>query len=358
MLECRINRLRAILQRESLDAILLLGPVNLRYFCGFSGTDGALIVTSNQAVFLTDSRYTAQAGVEVQADAVREYREKIAGIHAGLAEAEASRIGFDSKVVSVHLFEQLQKGKDEYTFQPVNEALSSIRHIKDESEIALLEEAAHLNSVAFKEVLPLIRPGVSEREIAIELEFALRRLGGEDRAFDYIVASGDRGALPHGVASNRKINRGELVTIDFGTRVNGYYSDETVTLGVGEVPASLRKVYDVVLRAQQLALEALEVSVPAKEVDRVARQYIEDQGYGKYFGHGLGHGVGLEVHEGPTLSPRSDALLSAGMVFTIEPGIYIPGVGGVRIEDTVLMTVDGYRRLTQCPKQYYEVTAG
>jgi len=180
-------------------------------------------------------------------------------------------------------------------------------------------------------------------------------LGGEDKAFDIIVASGVRGALPHGIASDKKIECGELVTIDFGTRCNGYYSDETVTFGVGDVSDQLRTIFDVVLRAHDLALDSLEIAVAAKEVDRVARDYIHQQGFGEYFGHGLGHGVGLEVHESPTLSPRSEAQLGAGMVFTIEPGIYIPDVGGVRIEDTVLLSMDGYRCLTQCQKSYQSI---
>lgn len=356
MLKSRVNRLRDILRVKNLDALLIQGSVSLRYFCGFTGSDGALLVTLHQTLFLTDSRYTTQSKTEVLADDVLEYSDKLAAIDHQLNVLLVKHVGFESKVLSVDQFRRLENKCSTLTFQAVDEELSSLRQIKDEEELSFLDEAARLNCVAFQEVFPRIQVGMTEREVALDLEFTLRRLGGEDKAFDLIVASGVRGALPHGIASDKKIECGELVTIDFGTRCNGYYSDETVTFGVGNVSDQLRTMFDVVLRAHDLALESLEISVAAKEVDRVARDYIHDHGFGKYFGHGLGHGVGLEVHESPTLSPRSEARLSAGMVFTVEPGIYVPGVGGVRIEDTVLLSMDGYRCLTQCQKSYQEIS--
>ncbi|MEA3466496.1 MAG: Xaa-Pro peptidase family protein [Thermodesulfobacteriota bacterium] len=355
MLGSRISQVRSILHRKCLDAFLLQGRENLRYLCGFTGSDGALIITGQHVLFLTDSRYTAQAKLEVSADEVCVYREKISCIQQQFDKLMVKHVGFEAGVLCVEQFRQLERDCALVQFQPIDDELSALRQVKDESEIAFLEEAAQLNYAAFKEVFPRIMPGVTERDVALDLEYTLRRLGGEDKAFDLIVASGERGALPHGIASSKEIQNGELVTIDFGTRCHGYYSDETVTFGVGNISDQLRNIYDVVLRAHDLALDVIEVSIPAKDVDQVARQYIENQGYGKYFGHGLGHGVGLEVHESPTLSPRSEVILAAGMVFTIEPGIYVPGVGGVRIEDTVLLSVDGYRCLTQCPKCYQAV---
>ncbi len=352
MLKSRVNRLRDILRVKNLDALLLQGSVSLRYFCGFTGSDGVLLITLHQILFLTDSRYTTQAKAEVLADDVLEYSDKLAAIAHQLNVLLVKQVGFESKVLSVDQFHRLENKCTNLMFQAVDAELSSLRQIKDEEELSFLDEAARLNCVAFQEVFPRIMVGMTEREVALDLEFTLRRLGGEDKAFDIIVASGVRGALPHGIASDKKIECGELVTIDFGTRCNGYYSDETVTFGVGNVSDQLRTMFDVVLGAHDLALESLEVSVAAKEVDRVARDYIHDHGFGEYFGHGLGHGVGLEVHESPTLSPRSEARLGAGMVFTVEPGIYVPGVGGVRIEDTVLLSTDGYRCLTQCQKSY------
>jgi Xaa-Pro aminopeptidase len=191
-----------------------------------------------------------------------------------------------------------------------------------------------------------------EREVALELEFAMKRLGGEEKAFDFIVASGARGAMPHGIASAKSIEAGDLVTLDFGTRYNGYHSDETVTVAVGEVKPELRKIFDTVLEAHDRAMAEIRPGVSLRDIDGTARHYIDSQGYGSYFGHGLGHGVGLEVHEYPTVSPRSEAVAEEGMVFTVEPGIYIPELGGVRIEDMVQVTADGCRQLTRIKKDF------
>jgi Xaa-Pro aminopeptidase len=338
------------------NAVILFDMVNIRYFCGFTGSSGVLLVTAQQVIFLTDSRYTCQAQQQVFADEVGEYRDKVSGVidnlRSSLSSFGAHKVGFEARFLNVDFYRSLEPRLPAVTYVPFDDELSVLRQIKDATEIVSLTEAARLNCQALGQIIPIIKPGITELDIVIELEFSLRKLGGEDKAFDFIVASGERGALPHGVATAKKLQDGELVTIDFGTRSNGYYSDETVTLACGAVPESLRKVYDVVLQAHDLALAALAVSMPAKQVDRIARDYIAAQGYGQYFGHGLGHGVGLEVHESPTLSPKSEVLLAAGMVFTIEPGIYIPGLGGVRIEDTVLLTDDGYRCLTQCSKSY------
>jgi Xaa-Pro aminopeptidase len=198
----------------------------------------------------------------------------------------------------------------------------------------------------------LIRPGVVERDVALALEYALKRRGAEEKAFDFIVASGTRGALPHGVASDKRLAEGELVTIDFGCRVDGYHADETVTLAVGRSADVLQRVFEVVLAAHDQALAAVAPGLPMVELDRIAREHIANAGYGEFFGHGLGHGVGLEVHEAPTVSARSKAVVQKGMVFTIEPGIYLPEVGGVRIEDMVVATDGGARVLTLIPKHY------
>jgi Xaa-Pro aminopeptidase len=230
-----------------------------------------------------------------------------------------------------------------------------LRLHKSPDEIDAIASAAGLNVAGFAEIEAMIRPGVREKDIALALEFALRQLGAEEKAFDIIVASGLRGAMPHGVASDKKLAEGELVTIDFGCRLRGYHSDETVTLALGQASAELRTLFDVVLEAHDLALAAVAPGVALTELDRLARDHIKTCGYGDYFGHGLGHGVGLEIHEGPTVSPRSTAIAEAGMVFTIEPGIYLPGVGGVRIEDMVLVTTDGHQALTKIPKTFRNI---
>ncbi|MEJ2520948.1 MAG: M24 family metallopeptidase, partial [Desulfuromonadales bacterium] len=194
-----------------------------------------------------------------------------------------------------------------------------------------------------------------ENELALALEYALRQAGGEEKAFAIIVASGDRGALPHGLASDKPLAAGELVTIDFGCRRAGYHSDETITLAIGDVPSGLRRIYDTVLEAHDRALAAVRPGLLLKDLDAVARDYISAQGYGAFFGHGLGHGVGLEVHEAPVVSPRSQQIAAEGMVLTIEPGIYVPGTGGVRIEDMVLVTANGGRVLTKIPKTFRNI---
>lgn len=350
MLDSRLSRLRHELKENKLDAVLLLDPVHLRYYSGFSGSDGAFIVTPAQCYFRTDSRYISQATAEVSAASIEAYTTKYVELVELLRRSGVSRVGFEATTLSVAELNQLSELDSAILWEPMKH-LGELRQVKDCVELKCLEQAAAINATAFDKILPCIRPGVTEREIAIELEYALRCCGGEDKAFDFIVASGWRGAYPHGIASDKTVQAGELVTIDFGTRKSGYFSDETVTLAIGEVEQKLLDIYACVLKAHDLALEALAPSVMARDVDRVAREHIEACGYGKYFGHGLGHGIGLAVHEAPTLSPRSEAMLTTGMVFTIEPGIYIPGFGGVRIEDTVLLTSDGYRALTSVPKK-------
>jgi len=352
----RVRAAREVQKKEKLDALLFFGLPVIRYLCGFTGTDGVLLMTESESVFLTDSRYKQQAVEQVSADRIVCYKNKFPGLIEELKEQNLVRVGFDAEKLYVSDFNVLTKIADEQMeWIPLDEPLRALRACKQESELDALRKAAALNKAAFEQVLPRIVPGVTERFIALELEVALKRLGGECNAFDFIVASGKRGALPHGVASGKTLEIGDLVTIDFGTRVDGYYSDETITLALGEIDGKLRQIFDIVLKAHDLALEAVRPGIEICELDAVARNYISKQGYGDYFGHGLGHGVGLEIHEYPAVSPRTDALLEEGMVITIEPGIYLPGIGGVRIEDTVVVTADGCEALTGIPKQLYQI---
>ncbi len=352
MMTNRRQRAIALLAEHHLDALVFCACENLRYLCGFTGSDGTLLLTSAQTLFLTDSRYTTQARMQVMADRIEEYRSQSDGIVAALRETGAQRIGFESSLAYGKVNDLRTRGETTWTWVSLQDELEGLRTAKAESEIAAIEAATQLNAVAFAEIEPLIRPGAVERELSLALEFALKRSGAEEKAFDFIVASGPRGALPHGLASDRRLAAGELVTIDFGCRVDGYHSDETVTVAIGAVPDDLRRVFDTVLAAHDRAIAAVAPGVPLAEIDRVAREYIAAAGFGDYFGHGLGHGVGLEVHESPTVSPRSKAVVREGMVFTVEPGIYLPGTGGVRIEDMVLATATGARILTRIPKQF------
>ncbi|SEA65353.1 Xaa-Pro aminopeptidase [Desulfuromusa kysingii] len=348
--------IRDIFALEKLDAIIIFGLPNIRYLSGFTGTDGVFFLAANRSVFFTDSRYISQAEKQVKADQIKCYRNKLKTVADQLLSSGCKRVGIDAEVVSVALFEELKRYVgDSVQWCLLGSQLQPLRGVKTDAEIVSLKKAAYLNSQAFASVLPLFRPGVTELEISQELEFSLKRLGGEANAFDFIVASGIRGALPHGVASDKRLQAGELVTIDFGTRVNGYHSDETVTLAIGEVDRNLRQIFDIVLEAHDSALEAIRPGMLISELDAVARNYIASQGYGDYFGHALGHGVGLEIHEFPAVSSRSDQRLLAGMVITIEPGIYISGTGGVRIEDTVVVTDCGFEKLTLIPKQFKQI---
>ena len=353
----RRQRALALLAEHDLDALMFCARENLRYLCGFTGSNGVLLLTAADSLFLTDSRYTTQAQAQVSANRVEEYRLQADGVVAALHDAGIRRIGFESSLAYGKVNGLRTRGEATWEWLPLHEELEGLRLVKSASEIAAIEAAAQLNAAAFAEVEELLRPGTVERDLSLALEFALKRRGAEEKAFDFIVAAGERGALPHGVASGRQLAARELVTIDFGCRVDGYHADETVTVALGPVADELRRVFDIVLTAHDLALDAVAPGVPVSELDRVAREHIAAAGYGDYFGHGLGHGVGLEVHEAPTVSSRSKAVVQEGMVFTVEPGIYLPGVGGVRIEDMVLATATGSRVLTRIPKQFRNLLA-
>jgi len=351
MVKDRALRAGNLLAARSLDAVLFTDLSNIRYLCGFTGTDGALVLTSERSCFLCDSRYTAQARQQVAADEIREYRVKLDGVVEFLEQTGARRIGFEAENLSFAMAERLrEKGRAEVEWVPLAQEVLSLRGVKGDDEIAALLEATRLNAEAFEEILPLIRPGAVEREVALALEIALKRRGGEEKAFDFIVASGPRGAMPHGIASDRVIRTGELVTIDFGVRYGGYHSDETVTVAVGEVSPQLQAIYATVLEAHDLAIREVRPGMPLRDLDAVARDLIAARGYGEFFGHGLGHGVGLEIHEYPSVSQRSEAIACEGMVVTIEPGIYVPDLGGVRIEDMIQVTATGCRQLTRLSK--------
>jgi len=351
----RRQKVADLLVKLNLDAMVFCKPENLRYLCNFSGSDGALVVTSDRLVFLTDSRYTMQASTEVSADAVCEYKVKVEGVVEQLRTAGVGRIGFEAELPFRTARELREKGASGWQWFDYFDEVHGLRLHKSPVEVRMIGAAADLHVAALAEVEELIRPGYREKDVALALEFALRKLGAEEKAFDIIVASGLRGAMPHGVASDKLLADGELVTIDFGCRLAGYHSDETITLALGEVTDKLRMIFDVVLEAHDRALSAVSSGIALAELDRIARDHIRNCGYGDYFGHGLGHGVGLEIHEAPTLSPRGKAIAEEGMVFTIEPGIYLPGVGGVRIEDMVLVTATGFQTLTKIPKTFRNI---
>ncbi len=350
------RRLALLRQRMAagVPALLVTDGVNRRYLSGFTGSSGWLLVTAGEAWLITDFRYEEQAQAEAAGWTVVVYRapDRLETALARLlGERRVTALGFDPDALTVSAHRALAEALPGVELRPAPRLVTALRAVKDEAELALIRRAMAQAEEAFARLLPEVRPGRSERELALELEFLMRRLGADGAAFDFIVASGPRSSLPHGQPTDRRLQAGDLVTFDFGARFAGYHSDITRTVVVGRADERQREVYEVVRAAQAAALAAVREGAKAEDVDRAARDVIAAAGYGERFGHSTGHGVGLEVHEYPTLAPRRDDLLVAGMVVTVEPGVYIPGWGGVRIEDTVVVTPSGCEVLCRTPKE-------
>lgn len=351
MVPNRFVAVRHYLERLGLDAILVTYIPTIRYLTGFTGSDGVVVVSRSELWLLTDSRYTAQAEEETAGFTLIEYQRKLEETAALLGGECFGRIGFEASHLTVAQHTILAENLAGVELVALPGDFSALRSVKDRSELAALERISALASQAFLDLIPMIRPGATEVRLALELEWLLREAGADGVSFNFIVASGPRGGLPHAHPTDRVIARGELVTFDFGGILDGYCSDESVTVAVGEASHRQREIYGIVKEAHDLALERVRPGVSCREVDAAARDHIASRGFFENFGHGTGHGIGLEIHEKPTLSPRSDEILAEGMVITIEPGIYLPGWGGVRIEDTVCVTADGCRPLTKVPKE-------
>jgi Xaa-Pro aminopeptidase len=345
----RGERLEAVLSERELDRMLVTDLTNVRYLTGFTGTNGACVCgPDGLRVFFTDFRYTERAAAEVEGwEPVTVSGDWLGAI----AERLQGRVGFEDDQMAVRTLEKL-KGKlaEGVEAVPAGGAVEGLRRIKDEGELAAIAEASKLADEVWGWSVERGLAGRSEREVARAAEARIRELGG-DPSFPAIVAAGPNGALPHAEPGEREIGRGELVVFDMGAQVDGYCSDGTRTYATGDPGEAGREVYEVVLAAQLAALEAVKAGEKAAEVDGVARKIIDEAGYGEHFGHGLGHGVGLEVHEAPHLSPKSEETIAAGEVVTVEPGIYLPGKLGVRIEDFVVVEEDGYRNLSTLPKE-------
>lgn len=325
---------------------------NQRYLTGFDSSLGSLVVLNDRVIFLTDSRYMDAAKAELSEIELREIDSKPVKTTAELVnDLEIESIAVDQNDVSLALYNDLRDKLNGVDLVQVDGVLGDIRQIKEDGEIELHEKAAEIADQGFSYLIDTVESGMTEREVALDLEFFMRENGAEDVSFPPIVASGEKSALPHAKPGYEKINRGELLLVDMGARYSGYCSDMTRTVYFGDPPPKVREVYEVVLEAQKTGLENLGPGVNGNEVHGKASQVIEEAGYGDEFRHGLGHGVGLEVHEGPRLSETSEATLEPGMVVTVEPGIYLPGWGGIRIEDMVRITEDGYSRFSNAPKE-------
>jgi Xaa-Pro aminopeptidase len=344
----RGERLEGLLAERELDRMVVTDLTNVRYLTGFTGTNGACVCGPGVRFFLTDFRYTERAAAEVEGWETVTIEGDWLG---GIAERLQGRFGFEDDHVPVRMLEKL-KGKLADGVEPVAAGglVERLRRVKDDGELEAIEEAAKLADEVFLWSVERGLAGRSEREVARAAEARIRELGG-DPSFPAIVGAGPTGALPHAEPGEREIGKGELVVFDMGAQLQGYCSDGTRTFATGEPGEAARAVYEVVREAQQAALAAIAAGAKGEGVDAVAREAIDAAGHGKRFGHGLGHGVGLEVHEAPRLSLRSDDVLAAGEVVTVEPGIYLPGEYGVRIEDLVVVTEDGHRNLSSLPKQ-------
>jgi Xaa-Pro aminopeptidase len=344
----RGDRLEKLLAERELDRLLVTDLVNVRYLTGFTGTNGACVCGPGMRFFLTDFRYTERAASEVSGwESLTVAGDWLAAI----AEHLTGKVGFEDDHLSVRTLARLQeKLADGVEAVPAGGSVEQLRRVKDEGELSSIAAASELADEVWLWSIERGLAGRSERDVARAAEARIRELGA-DPSFPAIVAAGPNGALPHAEPGEREIGRGELVVFDMGAKLDGYCSDGTRTYATGDPGEEARAVYEVVREAQQAALDAIRVGVEGEAVDTAARRVIEAAGHGDRFGHGLGHGVGLEVHEGPRLSLRSDDVLAPNEVVTVEPGVYLPGKLGVRIEDLVVVAEDGLRNLSGLPKE-------
>jgi len=355
----RLQKLRARFAEKEIDAVFITQSENRRYLSGFDGSAGYLLITRKKAVLATDFRYTEQAGREAPDFEVLRIIGKIADWFPGLVrDAGIKRLGFESEDITYNfhrqLIEALDKNKVPIEFVPVSGLVESLRAVKEPGEIELIRKAVAISDAAFDSVEATLQAGMTEKQVAWELEKSLRENGSQSLPFEIIVASGPQAALPHARPTNRVINDGEMVLVDMGAKYEGYASDLSRTICIGAPDEKFIKVYSTVLDAQTTAIAIIVAGVTGHQADNVAREIIEAAGYGDAFGHSLGHGVGLAAHELPRLGPGSDETLAEGMVFTVEPGIYLSGWGGVRIEDMVVMEQGRVKVLSKAGKVRYD----
>lgn len=347
----RVEKVRNAMKDLEIDGLIVYSPYNLRYLANFTGTTGFSLITLNEAYFVTDARYTQQAQKQAQGFTVIEHKTGWLGVFRELIEKHGLKhVGFEADHVSVSMLEVFE---DEFDTDlvPTQGLVEKIREIKDESEIQIIRKACSISDAAFLHILNVLKAGMSEIEVANELDFFMRKQGASGVSFDTIIASGVRSSMPHGVASEKLIETGDLVTLDFGCYYQGYVSDMTRTIAVGEPTDQLKEIHDVVLQAQLLVSAAAGPGKTGVELDKIARDYIASRGYGEYFTHSTGHGIGLEIHEAPNVSRLATQAFVPGNVITNEPGVYIPGVGGVRIEDDIIITPTGGEVIQQVPRE-------
>lgn len=332
-----------ILKEKQLDGIVITSRVNRIYLSGFTGTEGMLLLTPEKNYIFVDGRYTIQARQQAKGFEVVEFKSEPYSL---LSEYGLNRIGFENNSILHRVYSKLPDCEK----VGVSKDIDILRMIKTEEELKKMQTAADIADAAFEHILNYIRPGITEMEIANELEFFMKRNGASGLSFDTIVAVGERSALPHAFPDKNEVRKGEVVLMDYGCVYEGYCSDMTRTVAVGNISDKMKEIYDIVLKAQESAEQSIKAGITGIDADKVARDIIEKAGYGKNFSHSLGHGVGLEIHEAPNLSPKSPLFLPKNTVVTVEPGIYVEGLGGVRIEDMGYVTKDGFISFTKSPK--------
>ncbi len=347
------NKLKSFIRSEE-NALLISTEENRRYLTDFPSSDGFLVVTKKEAVFFTDSRYIEAAQNSISGCDARLFTAVSKEIKEYLIENNIKKLHTEKENLTMGGFDRLSKALSPVKCFPsatLDKKISSLRRVKSAQEIKNIKKAQKISEKAFEHILKFIKPGVTEKEIALELDFYMLSHGAEAVSFETIAVTGKKTSMPHGVPDSTVVKDGDFVTMDFGAVVNGYHSDMTRTVAVGEISQEQRKIYEIVSEAQRKAIEKISAGVSCKAADAAARDVISSAGYGEYFGHGTGHGVGVEIHEAPNLSPRSEDKLKVNNVVTVEPGIYIPGKFGVRIEDMVRVKKQGCENLTNSPKE-------
>lgn len=358
----RMNRLHLAMKEADVDAILLTDGYNIHYLSGYKGHTGCMLVVDDKVYILTDSRYTEQVSIEApSATCVDIGMDGYAKMLLKLVPAN-TRLGFENHEISYMKYKAYSEAfGNSIKLIPMDGRIDALRQIKTDEEIEKLAEAEKIGDIAFERIVDYLRENVknniSEMDVALELEYAMRKNGASGLSFDTIAASGNNSSLPHAVPGNRILKDGDFLTMDFGCTYEGYCSDMTRTVYIGNTPSDKQlEIYNTVLKAQLKALDMVKPGVKCSEVDACARDIISAAGYGKYFGHGLGHSVGLFIHEEPRFSRKCDDILASGVVITVEPGIYLPGEFGVRIEDMIVVTDDGYKNLAGSPKELIKIS--
>lgn len=353
MVLTRLEQLRDKLELQQLEGLVVRQAQNRRYLSGFTGSEGMLLVLRDKAYLCTDFRYVEQAAKQARGWEIVKIEGSWQNVIQGLWPRGRTKLGFEAQHLSYHSWHKLAQALPAVNLTPTTGLVEALRAQKDKQELALLRQAIALADKGAEYLRTRLIPGRTEREIALELEFFLRNQGAEKAAFPFIVASGVRGSLPHGEAGDKKLQVGEMVTVDFGAVYQGYHSDLTRTFVLGTPTFKQQLVYETVLEAQTRAIACARPGALGAKVDQAARDAITAAGYGDYFGHATGHGVGLAIHEAPRLSAQSTDILSPGTVVTVEPGIYLPDWGGVRTEDIILITEQGVEVLSQAPRETF-----